>query len=366
MSKDAVHESCPIAPNPEPPICLQHNDYTVAIICPMGYELTPVLALLDKKHLGLSTSRDQNAYELGQISQHNVVVAAMPTTGNNAAAMVVTQLLNDFGRIRFGLLVGTGGGVPDENYEDDDLHDIRLGDVVVSEAQEDLGGVVQFDRGKSAIGGFVRTGHLNKPPHVLASNVVLLKALHGLRGNNITRYLDEMLARYPAMTDDYSHPGAERDHLFQADYAHEGGKTCKRCDFSKTIERSPRKSPHPRIHYGTIGSSNIVIKSTEKRDELRDNIHVLCVDNEAAGLMEAFPCLVIRGIGNYADSHKIETWQWYAAAAAATYTKELLLQIPPAAVRQMTTVNETLDGRSKSLDIVDNTILKTARPSPGT
>jgi nucleoside phosphorylase len=49
---------------------------------------------------------------------------------------------------------------------------------------------------------------------------------------------------------------------------------------------------------------------------------------EAAGLMNDFPCLVIRGICDYADSHKNKEWQGYAAAVAAAYAKELLLVVP--------------------------------------
>ena len=55
---------------------------------------------------------------------------------------------------------------------------------------------------------------------------------------------------------------------------------------------------------------------------------VLCVEMEAAGLMDDFPCLVIRGICDYADSHKNKRWQPYAAATAAAYAKELLSTIP--------------------------------------
>lgn len=49
---------------------------------------------------------------------------------------------------------------------------------------------------------------------------------------------------------------------------------------------------------------------------------------EAAGLMNNFPCVVIRGICDYADSHKSDRWQRYAAATAAAYAKELLDYIP--------------------------------------
>jgi nucleoside phosphorylase len=62
------------------------------------------------------------------------MVAAMPQTGNNSAALVATQLLNDFPSIRFGLLVGIGGGMPGRNGEDD----ICLGDVVVSKPTDTL------------------------------------------------------------------------------------------------------------------------------------------------------------------------------------------------------------------------------------
>jgi hypothetical protein len=44
--------------------------------------------------------------------------------------------------------------------------------------------------------------------------------------------------------------------------------------------------------------------------------------------MDTFLCLVIRGICDYADSHKNKQWQEYSAAVAAAYAKELLSVIP--------------------------------------
>src|ERR1700730_3935515 len=111
------------------------DDYTVACICPMGVELAPVMAMLDETHTTLPTNRDQNVYTFGRIGEHNVVIAVMPEIGNNSAARVATQLLNDFSSIRFGLLVGIGGGVPGG----DDDEDIRLGDIVVSKPTATFG-----------------------------------------------------------------------------------------------------------------------------------------------------------------------------------------------------------------------------------
>ena len=118
---------------------LSHRDFTVGCICPMGVELAPVKAMLDHIHPSLPTQRDQNSYVLGDMCGHNVVIAVLPEIGTNTAATVAIQLLNDFPSIRFGLLVGIGGGVPDEEEEGDD---IRLGDVVVSKPTSSFGGVV--------------------------------------------------------------------------------------------------------------------------------------------------------------------------------------------------------------------------------
>src|SRR5271170_894961 len=153
---------------------LSHRDYTVACICPMGVELAPVKALLDQTHPSLPTQRDQNSYTLGEMEGHNIVITVLPEIGNNSAATVAVQLLNDFPSIRFGLLVGIGGGVPDE---EEDGNDIRLGDVVISKPTASFGGVVQYDLGKySTAGGFERTGVLGKPPPILQAGVETLAA----------------------------------------------------------------------------------------------------------------------------------------------------------------------------------------------
>jgi len=51
-------------------------------------------------------------------------------------------------------------------------------------------------------------------------------------------------------------------------------------------------------------------------------------------LMNAFPCIVIRGISDYADSHKNNQWKHYAAATAAAYAKELLRFIATEEIRE--------------------------------
>lgn len=66
---------------------------------------------------------------------------------------------------------------------------------------------------------------------------------------------------------------------------------------------------------------------------------------EAAGLMDNFHCLAIRGISDYADSHKNDVWGPYAGAIAAAYSKELLIVIPTENIKQMSSINDTAKER---------------------
>jgi nucleoside phosphorylase len=84
-----------------------------------------------------------------------------------------------------------------------------------------------------------------------------------------------------------------------------------------------RENDNPVVWYGTIVSGNGLMKHAGETDRLGQEYGALCVEMEAAGLMNDFPCLVIRGICDYADSHN-DRWQKYAALAAAAYAKEFL------------------------------------------
>ena len=139
--------------------------------------------------------------------------------------------------------------------------------------------------------------------------------------------------------------GADKDLLFNADSPHyQDAPTCGRCDLSKLEPRVKRKDPEtPRIHFGIVASGNSLIRSSIERDFLRDDLGALCCEMEAAGLMNYFGCLVIRGICDYADTHKNDLWQIYAAVAAASYSKELLLNIPVQKVQDLPLVSREME-----------------------
>jgi nucleoside phosphorylase len=300
------------------------------------------MAMLDEEHPALSQPpQDNNTYTLGRIGEHNVVIACLPAgqTGNNSAATVASQMRYSFMSIRFGLIVGIGGGVPSEE------HDIRLGDVVVSSPGKHSGGVIQYDFGRTvADGRFVHNGSLNAPPTFLLTAVSTLKARRNLRGHHLPHYLSAACA--PRLRSNYTYQGAENDMLFKAEYHHiSDNASCDQCDKGMLVSRPTRDETVPEIHYGTIASGNQVMRHGKTRERLRRESNVLCFEMEAAGLMNNFPCLVIRGICDYADSHKNKRWQEYAAATAAAYAKELLCVMPGDQVTRTETAAEaTSDG----------------------
>ncbi|GKZ26323.1 hypothetical protein AbraIFM66951_002245 [Aspergillus brasiliensis] len=297
------------------------DDYKLGIICALHIEFMAVRVLFDETHENLPISEnDDNYYALGCIAKHNVVAACLPlgTYGTNPAAIVATHMKRSFPALKFCLLVGIGAGVPSEKNQ------IRLGDVVVSKASGRYPGVLPYDMIKCLeFGASELNGCLSPPPAHLMGLISELES--DPRGSSaLQEYVRQIEARQPQ----YKYPGSVSDRLFASSYIHIGGdESCEQCNPSCEIRRTPRPSAYPKVHYGLIASGNKLIRSAKKRDKLGQEHNVLCVEMEGAGIVNSFPCLVIRGICDYADSHKNKIWQKYAAAVAAAYAKLLLSRL---------------------------------------
>ncbi len=317
-----------------------HNDYQVGWICALPLEFAAAEAMLDTLHETLPNRRDdENTYVLGSIRQHNIVIACLPVGvyGTTSATSVGMQMRASFPSLRFCLLVGVAGGAPGPHA------DIRLGDVVVSKPTGGYGGVLQYDYGKAVDDGeFVLTGMLDKPPAVLLTALARLQARHHLRGNDIHRFYKEALNKYGQLEEIFSFPGRADDALFLSDYSHVENRPsdCDNCDKDRIHTRPPRSSTHPRVFYGLVASANQVLRSAARRDALSRRHGILCFEMEAAGLIGVLPCLVVRGIFDYCDSHKNKQWQGYASMTAAAYAKELLSVIPSNEVIQTGTIKD--------------------------
>jgi nucleoside phosphorylase len=316
------------------------QQYTVGWICAITTEHTAARQFLDEEHDRPDhvSANDNNDYTLGKMSGHNVVIAVLPDGeyGLSSATAVAKDMLNSFPNVRVGLLVGIGGGAPTAK------HDIRLGDVVVSSRQGGTGGVYQYDYGKTIQGRtFQQTGFLNQPPTVVRTAVSGLKSKYEDDGHQIEARIMAVLDKKPRLRQKYSRPEQGSDRLYKPSVVHPQGSEhgCEEVCGSQTanfVQRRDREQheDNPAIHYGVIASANQLMKDATIRDTIAKEKGVMCFEMEAAGLMNHFQCLVVRGICDYSDSHKNKQWQGYAAMTAAAYAKDLLNRMVPSRVQQ--------------------------------
>ncbi|KAJ5151402.1 uncharacterized protein N7482_010654 [Penicillium canariense] len=307
------------------------DSYTVAWICALEEEYFCASRMLDEEFNGpeISEDNDDNTYVYGRIAKHYVVIGCLPAGryGTNSAARVARDMVRTFPQLRFALMVGIGGGAPSTR------NDIRLGDVIVSQPKDGFGGVIQYDLGKLKDGQFHRTGQLNAPPEKLLGVIPEMRRLHNDKrkpdrfGEHLRR-LDDM--------EDYQQPAVDR--LYAKNYSHVDGHNCDKCDLHSVVDRPERRNHRILyVHYGNIASGNSVLKDAIVRDKFANDpeLNILCFEMEAAGLMNNVPCLIIRGICDYCDSHKNDDWHRYAALTAAAYARELLLVLRPQRVDAM-------------------------------
>lgn len=313
------------------------DSYSTGWIAPIFAERAAALAVLDEHHDEPENfdqhPSDKNAYSWGRMGKHNIVIASLPDgiQGVVSAAVTVSNLLASLPDIKIGLLVGIGGGVPSLD------NDIRLGDIVVSRPSSGSGGVIQYDFVKAKVDNqFEPKGVLNNPPSVLLNALAKLRAHHMIKPSRIPAILEAMWEANPLTKKPrkggpgFVHQGFDNDRLFSPECIHAGGENCDDCEASKEVQRDARDTTDPEIHYGIIASGNALVKDAVFRDEIAKACgkDCFCVEMEAAALMNNFPCLVIRGICDYADSHKNDRWQPYASATAAAFAKELLEHVP--------------------------------------
>lgn len=334
----------------------QYNmDYTVGWICAIPIEYVAAQAFLDEKHERPEyvSPNDNNDYTLGKIGRHNVVIAVHPSGeyGISSTASVARDMLHSFSNVRIGLLVGIGGGAPSPR------HDIRLGDVVVGVPNHGQSehGVIQYEFGEAMQGQkFQETGFLNQPPRSLRAAVTGLRTDHLMYMHRIRETINDTLDKHPRLRKKFARPELTTDRLYRSQVVHplNSETDCAivcgddPTDLIERPERDKDKDDDPAIHYGLIASANRLMRDASVRDEITANKPVFCFETDAAGLMNNFPCVVIRGICDYSDSHANTKWQGYAAMTAAAYAKDLLYRIPPNRVEAEKKISDILSGNS--------------------
>ncbi|SCO80897.1 uncharacterized protein FRV6_05110 [Fusarium oxysporum] len=314
--------------SPRPPRPKDRRGFEIAIICALPLEADAVEALFDHhwddedppfdKERG-----DPNAYSTGVIGRHNVVLAYMPGMGKVNAAVVASNWGKSFPGIKLALIVGVCGVVPFKLNEDE----IVLGDVIISD------GIIQYDFGRQLPGRFARKDtlldSLGRPNQEIRGILTKLKTLRHRRqlSAKMVEYLD-VLRQEPELRAEY--PGSTKDRLFEASYRHtEDQKSCEQLECNGGLVLRSRLEiagacPTPDVHVGLMASGDSVLKSGKDRDRIAAAEGVIAFEMEGAGVWDSFPCIVVKGACDYADSHKSKVWQRYAAATAAACAKAFL------------------------------------------
>ena len=365
------------------------RDFEVAIICALRREFDAVCLLIDKlwdeegDRYG-KIDGDPNIYTTGCMGKCNVVLVLLPSMGKASAGSAVVSLRSSFPRVSLALLVGICGAVPSAGLEQDP---IVLGDVIISNL------VVQYDLGKALPDRFVRkdTAHdsLGRPNKIIRNILVKLdtdidrERIENRAGDFLkalqTKSEEKSKRKRRGRHTNHKHPGAANDLLFPAGVRHKhapgsGCRTCEdchessdpACDESLTLSckelgcdtrrvirtehlESATNDPNAAsdsgdvfFFIGAIGSGDGVIRSGEHRDQIAKQTGVIAFEMEGAGVWDEIPCIVIKGVCDYADSHKSKGWQNYAAATAASVAKAIM-------ERYIATVK--VSDASRSLDV---------------
>lgn len=332
------------------------NDYKVAIFCALPAEADAVMATFIT-HFKITFSRapsDTNAYSLGLIATHNIVLVHMEGMGKSNAARAAANCRATFHNLKVALVVGICGGVPHLSQGDQ----IYLGDVIVSN------GLEFYDFGRQFPHRFIRKTDESSMPTRHSSEIKALLAK--LATGHCRRRCKDLTVTYLRDLEGLdmfrgSYPGEGEDKVFAPQYRHkhhdgscsqcagaEGAAdgacdaslklSCEElgCDEAQLLRRGQAERlvsvndrqvvPQPEVKFGKIASGDKVMKSGEERDAVAGEMGIIAFEMEGAGVWDTFAgnCLVIKAACDYADSHKSKKWQKYAALTAASFTKALL------------------------------------------
>ena len=368
-----------------PPLPQSRDDFKFAIICGLIAEYDAVLGVLDLlwdegSDLG-KANNDTNTYKVGMIGKHNVVVVKVPDMGKIAAASVTANFKTSYPEVKLGLVVGICGGVP-IIPTDEGPADVIIGDIMIST------GVIQYDYGQQHTNEVsmkdTLEDNLGRPNPEIRAFLETIKSQQDRKDlkQNTNRHLAKLLSDFEKKNyTGWKYPGVAKDVLYPPTYRHkhhepgacpictlchnDNDKICKdalklpcadvKCDITQQVDRkrlrefkedvanegseeSSASKEHPleegklnrlirprfEIYFGRIASGDLVMKSSRHRDNIASDHKVIAFEMEGAGIWDNFPTIIIKGVCDYADSHKGHEFRKFSAASAAACMKAIL------------------------------------------
>ncbi|KAE8150415.1 nucleoside phosphorylase domain-containing protein [Aspergillus avenaceus] len=284
------------------------SNIKICIICALKLEADAVTSLLD-------TTYPMNPYHDKESQRRQR--SSLPSRRNNT--------------LQLAILVGICGAIPKHHNG----RHIMLGDIIISKS------VTEYSLG-TLLPGYKNNLSANHNPSTLNFKTLasdLEKSYHSLE-TQTSAYLHK--TQHSTI-----HPSAQQILPFHPNYPHKHRhrQTCKsnacfenrvcqdaiasscdelNCAPQYLLPRYPVHSIRPSIHFGSVASGDIVMKSGVLRDVFAEKEGVVAFEMEAAGVWAYLPCLVVKGVCDYADSHKEKSWQGFAALSAAACAKAVL------------------------------------------
>ncbi|KAK1961201.1 purine and uridine phosphorylase [Colletotrichum sublineola] len=341
------------------------EDVRIAVICALPREYDAAILILDEKwtadeNTDGSTRRQTQNHTIGRIGNHNVVLVLLLNMGKVGAGTEAARLKSIYPGLELALLTGICGGVPSPGT----ANEILLGDVIISKS------IVQYDIGRQYPGKFSRKDNvedsLGRPSKDIRTLLIVLETQSTLI--ELQQRVGQYLAHIQQEAIDagyrtsYSRPSTSEDVLFEPAYTHRhrsqaecgcsDSVVCDRatsasceelqCEVKHRVSRrrlsittgmqaedgESFRIPEGRIHVGRVGSADMVMKSGEHRDSVAKAHGLIAFEMEGAGVWDEIPCIVVKGVCDYADSHKNKKWQDFAAAMAAAAARALLEGYP--------------------------------------
>lgn len=341
----------------------RREGFEVAIICALPLEYNAISYLFDEfwdergDQYG-SVPEDPNFYTTGRMGNCNIVLALLSQMGKTSAASAAATMRLSYSNIKLALLVGVCGAAPCSQDRE-----ILLGDVIISKT------IVQYDFGRRYPNRFsirdTTWDNLGRPNKVIRNLLALLETdrEHDNLEQRTAYFLQQLQAKAAQKQQHgkYEYPRTAKDKLFESSYRHKHRKfpSCACCDcesdsdpvcdealssscdnlgcddrylVSRNRLRTRAQREHDgggalhmaAVHIGTFGSGDSVMKSAADRDRISREAGVIAFEMEGAGVWDEVPSVVIKGVCDYADSHKHKDWQDFAAATAASASRAIL------------------------------------------
>jgi nucleoside phosphorylase len=250
-----------------------------AIVTALKLEREAVLKRLDEGYQTLQEDNEPLTYYYGRVTipfsgeTYTVVVVMLLGMGNEEAAVATTRVIQRWQPEHL-IMVGIAGGVPGK---------VALGDVVVGDS------IYYYEPAK-----LTPKGEEKRPEGFVTSRLFYGRA----KAYEASEWKGQI---------DVERPGA-----------------------------TASESAVPEARFGVIAAGEKVIADEKTLPKLREaNARIIAVAMEGAGLARAAllhnpppAFLEIRGVCDFADEHKNDSWQPYAANAAAAFIIGLLRSRP--------------------------------------